>query len=201
MRRILIVVITTLTMNVFGQIDGLNAKVEFNPNQLEKIGEDTIPQISYVTINNSDRNPAYYINGKYMSETILKTITPQLIDSIKVVNGVIELDGKNYYGQIYIQLKKNYNPKLISLTDLKLKYTNLTNTSSIFMIDNEIINGDYSKCIVDENYILKIIVEKIDNKEENLQVNIIRLLTKTEENIKKSKQIWIRGTEELMIEK
>lgn len=55
--------------------------------------------------------------------------------------------------------------------------------------------------IVDENYILKIIIEKIDNKEENLQVNIIRLLTKTEENIKKSKQIWIRGTKELMLEK
>jgi len=64
------------------------------------------------------------------------------------------------------------------------------------MIDNEIISGEYNKYIVDEKYILKIIVEKIENKEENLQVNIVRLLTKTEENIKKSKQIWIRGTEE-----
>jgi len=201
MRRILILVITTLTMNVFGQIDGLNAKIVFNQNKFEKIGEDTIPQISYVNTNVSNRNPAYYINGKYISGTIIKTINLQLIDSIKVVRRDVEIDGKNYYGQIYIQLKKNYNPKLISLADLKLKYTNLTNTSSIFMIDNEIINGDYSKYIVDENYILKIIVEMIDNKEENLQVNIIRLLTKTEENIKKSKQIWIRGTEKLMIEK
>lgn len=194
MRRILMLVITTLTMNAFGQIDNLNAKVVFNPNKLEKSGEDTIPQISYVSPNVSGRFPAYYINRKYVGGIILKTLNPQLIDSVNVVKRDIEIDGKKYYGQIYIRLKTNYHPKLISLADLKLKYINLTNTPSIFMIDNEIINGDYSKCIVDENYILKIIVEKIDHKEENLQVNMIRLLTKTEENIKKSKQIWLRGT-------
>ena len=201
MRQILLLVITTLTINAFGQIENLKAKIVNNSNQFEKIGNDTILQVSYVNHSDSDRKPAYYINGKYINATILKTINPQLIDSINVVKRDVEIDGKSYYGLIYIQLKNNYNPKLISLTDLKLKYTNLTKTSSILMIDNEIINGDYSKYIVDENYILKIIVEKIDNKEENLQVNVIRLLTKTEENIKKSKQIWLRGTEELMLEK
>jgi len=188
-------------MNAFGQIDNLNAKVVFNPNKFEKIGEDTIPQISYASPNVSDRIPAYYINRKYINGIILKTLNPQLIDSINVVKRDTEIDGKKYYGQIYIQLKKDYYPKLITLTDLKLKFTKPTSTPSIFMLDNEIISGDYSKYIVDENYILKIIIEKIDNKEENLQVNIIRLLTKTEENIKKSKQIWIRGTEELLLEK
>jgi len=201
MRQILILVITALTINAFGQIENLNAKIVNNSNQFAKIENDTILQVSYVNSNVSDKKPACYINGKYINETILKTINPQLIDSINVVKRDVDIDGKSYYGQIYIQLKKNYNPKLISLADLKLKYTNLTNTSSIFMLDNEIISGDYSKYILDENYILKIIIEKIDNKEDNLQVNIIRLLTKTEENIKKSKQIWIRGTEELMLEK
>lgn len=201
MRQIIILVITTLTINAFGQVDNLKTKIVNNSNQFEKIGNDTTLQVSYVNPNVSDRKPAYYINGKYINETILKTINPQLIDSINIVKRDVEIDGKNYYGQIYIQLKKDYNPKLISLADLKLKYTNRTNAASIFMIDNEIISGDYSKYIIDENYILKIVVEKIDNNEENLQVNIIRLLTKTEENIKKSKQIWIRGTEELMLEK
>lgn len=201
MRQILLLIFTTLTINAIGQIKNLNAKVVTNSNQFEKIANDSILHVSYVNSNVSGKKTACYINGKYINETILKTINPQFIDSINVVKREVDIDGKSYYGQIYIKLKKNYNPKLISLADLKLKYTNLTNTSSIFMLDNEIISGDYSKYIVDENYILKIIIEKIDNKEENLQVNIIRLLTKTEENIKKSKQIWIRGTEELMLEK
>lgn len=145
MRQILILVITALTINAFGQIESLNAKIVNNSNQFAKIVNDSILQVSYVNSNVSDKKPACYINGKYINETILKTINPQLIDSINVVNRNVDIDGKSYYGQIYIQLKKNYNPKLISLADLKLKYTNLTNTSSIFMLDNEIISGDYRK--------------------------------------------------------
>ena len=201
MSRIIVLVITILTLNAFGQNDSLKTKIEYNSNKFEKNANDTIPQVSYVNPKVSDKNPAYYINGKYINESILKTINPQLIDSINVVKRDVEINGKNYSGQIHIQLKKYYNPKIISLVDLKLKYTNVTNAASIFMIDNEIISGDYSKYIVDVNYILNITVEKIDNKEENLQVNIIRLLTKTEANIKKSKQIWLRGKEELTFEK
>ena len=196
MRRIIILIITTLAINAFGQIYDLKTKIPYNSNKFYKTGNDTIPHVSYVMPNGSDRKPAFYINGKYINNFLLKTINPQLIDSMNVVKRDIEIDGKKYYGQIYIQMKKDYNPKLISLTGLKLKYTNLTNTPTIFMIDNEIISGDYNKYIVDEKYILKIIVEKVENRKENLQVNIVRLLTKTEENIKKSKQIWIRGTEE-----
>ena len=82
---------------------------------------------------------------------------------------------------------------LISLNDLKSKYTNLKNTPTIFMIDNEIINGDYDKYIVDENYLLRISIETIENRKEKLHFNLIQILTKTEENIRKSKEIIIRG--------
>jgi hypothetical protein len=198
MKQILIFVITALAMNAFGQIDGLNNKVSPHPEKFEKKGNDSILQVWYVNADDSVRKPIYYINGKLISHIILKTINPQFIYKINVVKRDTVIDAKNYYGEIYIQLKKDYKPKFISLADLKLKYTRQANASSIFMIDDEIITGDYRKYIVDENYILKIIVERIDNNEENLQVNVIRLLTKTEENIKKSKQIWIRGTSDLM---
>jgi hypothetical protein len=200
MRQIIILLITTLTFNAFGQIDYLNPKVVNKSNKFEKTGNDTIPQVTDVNSNTSDRKPAYYINGKYINETIIKTINPQLIDSIHIVKKDVEIEGNQYYGLIYILLKKDYTPKLIS-QDLKLKYTNLINAPSIFMIDNEIISEDYNKCIVDEKYILKIIVEKVVIKEESLQVNIIRLLTKTEANIRKSKEISIRGKEDIMLEK
>jgi hypothetical protein len=63
------------------------------------------------------------------------------------------------------------------------------------MIDNEIINGDYDKCIVDENYLLRISIEKVENRKEKLHFNLIQILTKSEENIKKSKEIRIRGSQ------
>ncbi len=182
----------TLTMNAFGQMDDLNAKVLFNPNKFEETTNDTIPQVSYINPNGEGKKPALYINRKYTGETFLKTINPLHIDSINVVKRDVEIEGKKYYGQIFVQLKKDYHPKLISLTDLKLKFTNPVNTPSIFMIDNELISGDYSKYVVDENYILKIIVEKVDNREENMQVNMIRILTRTKENIENSKHIGIR---------
>jgi hypothetical protein len=200
MRRIILIAITLLTIHAYGQIDNIKANNVYFSNKFENEGNDTIPEVSYVNSTGSDRSPAHYINGKLVNETVLKTINPLLIDSVNVVKQDIEIEGKKYFGRIHIQMKKDYNPKLISLTDLKLKYTNLTNDSSVFMINDEFISGNYSKYIVDENYILKIIVEKISNKEENLHVNIVRLLTRTEENIIKSKEIILRAAVELLQE-
>ena len=82
-----------------------------------------------------------------------------------------------------------------------MKYTSIKENSTIFKIDNEIINADYDNYVIDENYILKINVEKFENSEEKLKFNIVNLITKTEENIKKSKEIIIRGKDEFAINK
>jgi hypothetical protein len=66
MRQILILVITALTINAFGQIESLNAKIVNNSNQFAKIVNDSILQVSYVNSNVSDKKPACYINGKYI---------------------------------------------------------------------------------------------------------------------------------------
>ena len=113
----------------------------------------------------------------------------------------IEVEGKKYFGRIDIQTKKDYHPKLISLTDLKSKYTNLNNAPCLFLIDNEFVSGDYNKCVVDEKFILQISIEKIKLAEENLQVNVVRLLSRTEANVRKSNEIMIRGTEDFSLAK
>jgi len=59
-----------------------------------------------------------------------------------------------------------------------------------------VIDGDYDKYIVDENYILQINVEKVENKAENLEFYLVKLLTRTEENIKEFKKIYLRGADE-----
>jgi len=192
---------TLLTLNALGQINTIWTKSNQNQNKKENPASDAMPKVSYINPYDSDPSPAVFINGNYTSETIIKTINPDSIGSINIIKGNIEIGGKKHNGQIYIQLKENYHPNLISLNDLKLKYTNLGEMPSVFMINNVIVYGNYSKCIVDEKYILNITVENFVNKEENLNFNIIKLITNTEENIKKSKEIKIRGIDGLISEK
>ena len=68
----------------------------------------------------------------------------------------------------------------------------------VFMIDGNIINGNYDKYMVDEDYLLRIIVDKIENTKDNIDLGLIKLLTKSDENIKKVNEIRIRGTEMLL---
>ena len=82
-----------------------------------------------------------------------------------------------------------------------MKFTNIKENSTIFKIDDSIINGNYENYLVDENNILKINVEKFENNAEKLNINIITIVTKSEENIKKSKEIILRGEDEFTINK
>jgi len=210
MKRIILLAITLLTIQAYGQLNGKVDQIikskqaygQLNRNlvpvqrskKVENTVNDTIPLVSYVNQTEPDRMPAYYINGKFVSDATIRTIDLKQIENMNVEGQEIELGGKKYFGRIYIQTKKDYHPKLISLTDLKLKYTNLSNAPCLFMIENEFVSGDYNNCLVDEKFILQISVEKINQAEENIQVNVIRLLTRTEPNIRKSNEIIIRGT-------
>lgn len=189
MRQLLTLLIAFVTINVSGQTTQIKVPlVRWNTQPKSPIDN----KVSYVNSNNSE-SPAYYLNGQLLSETILMTLDPEKIDSIHVSRQETVVDSQKYYGQIFIITKQDYKPGLISLNDLKSKYTNLKNEPTIFMINNEIIKEDYDKCIVDENYLLNISIEKIDLDKEKLHFRFIKILTKTEENIKKSKEIRIRG--------
>ncbi len=43
-------------------------------------------------------------------------------------------------------------------------------------------------------------IQKIEKKKENLHVNVIRLITKTRENIEKANDIRIRGVDTAMLD-
>jgi len=191
MRQVFTIAVTFIALNVSGQTARLKVPLVGGNTQTQS-GIDTILKVTYVTSDDSD-SPAYYLNGQFVNETLLKTLNPEVIADIKVSNQEIKVGSRIYYGEIFIKTKADYTPDLISLTDLKSKYTDLKNTPIIIMIDNEVIHGDYDKCIVDENFLLKISVEKIENARGKLKFSLIQILTKTEENIKKSKEIRIRG--------
>lgn len=154
--------------------------------------ESTIKVIYADNLQHYGKNPAWFINGNFVASS-LTTLNPQMIEDIHVIKTDSIIDGTKYYGQIYVKTKNEYNPKLITLTSLKSKYTIFGNQPVIFMIDGNIVNDDYDKFYVDENYILQIIVDKIKNEKENIDIKLVKLLTKSEENIKKSQEIRIKG--------
>ena len=195
MKLFLIFITSILTLSANGQIApalrGKAAGIETFSTSNKTV--DTVPSVRYNNIENAGLQPAYYLNGKFVNKSSLSTFDPQFIDSIHIEKKEMEIENKKYYGQVYITMKKEYTPKLISLTDLEQKYTNLRNGITVFMIDDDIIKEDYDQYLVDENYILKIIVDTIEMKKEKATVNVVRLLTKSKENIEKSEKIYIRG--------
>jgi len=194
MKSLLVLVIAIWSSNTFGQTPAnkISGLIIDTTNQL---GSDTNLKVVYANEVGQLNKSAFFINGKFVNETLLGTLNPSQIESINIVKDSIQIDNIRYHGQILIKTKSSYTLKLISLTDLKDKYTNLKSKAVVFMIDGNIINADYDKYMVDESYLLTIIVDKIENTQENIDLGLIKLLTKSDENIKKSKEIRIRGTE------
>jgi len=151
---------------------------------------DTILKVVYKSKKSQKKDPAYFINGKHIKGFNPVTIAPNNIDSITVFKEDFTIDTKSYYGQINIFLKKGYSPKWISLNDLKREYIKSVNTPTIFMLNNDFIKLDYSEFFIDEKYILKLEVESMHKQIGDIQ--IVRILTKTEDNIKKANEIRIR---------
>ncbi len=201
MKKIFFVLSTIVTFNTFGQIKPQNVK-GLNIAKQQTVSEnDTIIKVTYKNVIEKNRKPAYFLNGELTNESVLRTINPNEILTFNVEKENIEIDNVKYYGKLHLVTKSTYKPKLISLNKLKLKYTNLKQNSTIFKIDNEIVNADYENYLVDEKYILKIDIEKFENRTEKLIFNIINLITKTEENIKKANTIILRGKDEFVLNK
>lgn len=159
------------------------------------INSDTTLKVSYVKKMHDHRLPAFYLNGRLVNQSFIDTVDPKLIDSINVNKDSLQIGNRKYYGQVHIKTENSYNPKIISLNELKQKHTNLKSEPAIFMVDGEIITSDYDDYVLDENLLWRIFIDKVENDKENINVKFIKVLTKTEENLKKPPVIKIRGTE------
>ena len=187
MKKFILFISMLLTVTAFAQNPTIKLRTH-------KEGNDT-PKIIYAEEENKTHpQPAFFINGKFLN-TGVSSLNPNQIDSISVIKDKITIAGTEYMGQVHIKTKSNYISKIISLNGLKEKYTNSKNKSTIFMIDDNLISGDYNDYFVDENYLISITIDKVENTKENIHIDVIKLITKSEENIRKSKQIIIRGNE------
>lgn len=82
---------------------------------------------------------------------------------------------------------------MISLNALKETYTTLKNDPALFTIDGKLISQDYHTYRIDKNRILKIIVTPFAGNRHDQPSWLVKILTKTQENIKRDGRIMIRG--------
>lgn len=184
MKKYSIIIVSLLAVaNAFGQNELLKTE-----NSQTITQQDTAIKVVHVIKYKSRKNPACFLNGEIVDPSIMKFLDPNKIDNVKVEKENTEIENSSYSGKILIETKNGYKPKLISLDELRKKYTALEENSAIFQIDNEIVDDNYKKYVVDKNYILKITITKL----ENLNLSIIKVIAKSEENIKKSNEIIIR---------
>jgi len=189
MKPILLLFFSILAINIFAQTGGTNVIAPVNSySQLN----DSIPQVIYKNSLGSKQKIAWFVNGQLVGEAVTKTINSDQIASINIEKKGVEIDHISYEGTVMITMKEGYHPKLISLNDLKAKYTNLKDSPVLFMFENDIISSDYDKYMVDKNFILQIIVDKVELKDEKLDFYLVKLLTRSEENVRKAKEIRIR---------
>ena len=157
--------------------------------------EDTIPYVSYLRLNSQEIKPAYFLNGQLVDETFIKCMDPQKIENIEVIRDSFVIEDHQYYGQIRIITRQDYQPKIISLKDLISKYTTLTAPPDIIIIEDSVYAEDYENKYVDEKYILKIIVQELKSDNRDGKMITAKLITRTVENVAEANRIMIRCDE------
>ena len=206
MRKLLVsILITSSIISAYGQAadkDSLMKDTSISESSYGRLSDkklkfllekDTVIRVVYNKGNNNGNTPAYFVNNFQLNSSSLKFIKPNSIEGIVVDNDVFESNGRKYNGKIHIKLKENIVFQPISISGLKTKHLKLPELSTIFMVDGSIVYDDIEDVIVNERNIYKIEVELFDNENEKLKLNIVNIITRTENNIKKSEEIRIKG--------
>ena len=139
--------------------------------------------------------PTFVINKTFMTNNI-GWINPDDIKEINVLKQT-DADRRKESDKIFITLKDSVKLNMISLSDLKKKYVKGTSLYCIYQINESIFTLKAEDCLINENSILSISVDKIKSKDSQtgieIEIEVLEILTDTKENIEKSKRIMIRG--------
>ncbi len=200
MKRNLIAIILLLaTLSSYSQAkDSLNQLLSGVKNIKPTYSENSDIRVVYIdSIAKSDsiEKPAgVYINGKFRGDvSIMNTIDSRKIEKIEIEKESYNRDGVEYYGKVLVEMKSDYVPNFMTLKELSNKYLKLNNNPIVFQINENVIDEDCNKYSVDENFILKIIHDKVKTSDVNVEINLVKLITKTRENIDKANEVWIKG--------
>jgi len=194
-KNIFVIKLLFVTFNLFCQ-DSIEKNNNTKPNYSENSEIKVVYKDSLNKFHSNKQPPGIFVNGLFVGdENVLKVINSEKIKSINVEKKNFEKNGKEYYGKIMVDMKSAYIPKFITIKELVAKYIDVDKNPIIFQINKNVINQYDTKNLIDENFILKIEVSKIKTSEKNTELNLIKLITKTTENIKEANIIRIKGME------
>ncbi len=194
-KYIFALILPLVTFNVSSQ-DIIGKKMTTKPNYSESSEIKVIYKDSLNKFHSNKKTAGIFVNGIFVGdENVLNTINSEKIESLNIKKENFEKNGKEYHGKILVKMKSEYNPKFITLKELIVKYLDLDKKPIVFQIDEDVVNQDHDNYLVDESFILKIILKKIQTTEKNTEINLVKLITKTSENIKKANTIRIKGSE------
>lgn len=149
----------------------------------------TVPVKIHDYLDNEDCKCIIIINNQLIvsSSFLFKgVINENLIEDIAILDTSMKIGDIEYDKRINITTWIEYIPKVISLSDIITKYTDLDNELVLFLINGEpVISSNYSTFVVDEENLLEIVIDKslLSSEKENY-LYLINLLTKTKENMK-----------------
>ncbi|WP_055436267.1 hypothetical protein [Lacinutrix algicola] len=201
MRNTTLLIILLITSLSFSQT--LTGKKALKKFKYSKNSEITVYYNDSITYKKNNKPTGVFLNSKFISTNLsLITINQEQIESLNIEKTTFKIEGKEYYGKILIKMKAGYKSNFISLNTLSAKHLNLNKNPIIFKIDDKIISEDYDSYLIDETFVLRIIVNKLKTSEKNTEINLVTVITKTKVNIEKSnkKKIIIRGNEILLSE-
>jgi hypothetical protein len=193
MRNTKLFIILLITSLSFGQT--LTGKKTLKNHKYSENSEITVFYNDSITYKKNNKPAGVFLNSKFIgSDLALITINQEQIESLNIEKTNFKREGKEYYGKVLIKMKAGYKSNFISLNALSAKHLNLNENPIIFKIDDKIITEDYNSYLIDEKFVLKIIVNKLKTSEKNSEINLITVITKTKDNIEESnkKKIIIR---------
>lgn len=190
MKNLFIIASIFLTINSFGQ--ELTRKLSELGLQDSTINK--LPSLSNLRYYNADLLTIVYINDRQASLMELYSINPKNLDSTDFSkdNKSIKINGKISDLQLYFKTKNNYQPKRISLKEIRKKYSKDQRLSCFYFLNNKLAMVNEEDIFLDENNILGISCHIYFNTEQNRKLNFIEIFTRSENNIKNAHTVIIR---------
>jgi len=198
MKNTILLFLSLLSLQLIAQtpqdiLKGKSSGVKLIQNETD-LKNDSIPNVVYLKEKAKNKDVLFFLNGQAFTEHGLEMIDPNDIASIKVEKDTMVFNDQTYTGMIYIQTKESYQPKLVSLNELKAKYITLEGDApTLFIIDDKVIDKNYDTFKVDEKFILSIEVQSVKNTKEGLAINVIKLISRSKENQEQAKFINVKG--------
>jgi len=164
------------------------------------LNDTTINVINTVT-QFGDKTTACFINSEFADYRTIMSVNPDAIKDTKILKRDTTILGKDYSFQLLVKTHDSIPVNLMSLSDIKLKYTELSSDKCIYILNSRLRNNEdiitnNPDLRIDKNYIFRIKVEQLNfagkNPKKSENVDVIRILFRTKENIEEANQIWIK---------